>query len=145
MSFFFTGKSSHKVACPDGTIFNLSLESAKLMIWSADSLYRHIEALLCIFLNVYGFQMGKKRLTFIPWHVVRFGCNVVTFCGRYRNNSYIGKFQFFYQCCDLILNVAETFFIIFNKIHFVYCKYKVTDSHQCADSCMTSCLYQYSL
>ena len=86
-----------------------------------------------------------KRLTFIPWHVVRFGCNVVTFCGRYRNNSYIGKFQFFYQCCDLILNVAETFFIIFNKIHFVYCKYKVTDSHQCADSCMTSCLYQYSL
>ena len=45
----------------------------------------------------------------------------------------------------LILNAAETFFIIFNKIHFVYCKYKVTDSHQCADSCMTSCLYQYSL
>ena len=39
VSFFFTGKSSHKVACPDGTIFNLSLESAKLMIWSADSLY----------------------------------------------------------------------------------------------------------
>ena len=145
MSFFFTGKSSHKVACPDGTILNLSLESAKLMIWSADSLYRHIEALLCIFLNIYGFQMRKKRLTFVPWHIVRFSCNVVTFCGRYRNNSYIGKFQFFYQCCDLILNVAETFFIIFNKIHFVYCKYKVTDSHQCAYSCMTSCLYQYSL
>ena len=49
------------------------------------------------------------------------------------------------ECSDLVLDLAETFFIVTDQVHFIYCKYEVTDSHQCTDSCMTSCLYQYSL
>ena len=145
MSLFFTWKSCHKITHLDGAVLNLSLESAEFMVGSADSLYRHIETFFCVFFDVYSFQMCKECFACIPWHVVRFCCNIVPLCSGYRNDGYIDKLQLFDQTCDLVLDLAETFLIVTDQVHFIYCKYEVTDSHQCTDSCMTSCLYQHSL
>ena len=51
----------------------------------------------------------------------------------------LGKFL------NLVNDLLETLLTVIDKIHLIYSKYKVTDSHQCTDSGMSSGLYEHSL
>ena len=72
--FYFTG-------------FNLSLESTESMVRTAHSLYRHIEALFLLLLcYIYFFKVWKQCLSLVPANFIGFGCYIITFCCRNRNN-----------------------------------------------------------
>ena len=53
--------------------------------------------------------------------------------------------QFLGKFLNLVNDLLETLLTVIDKIHLIYSKYKVTDSHQCTDSCMSSGLYEHAL
>ena len=115
------------------------------MVWTANTLYWHIEAFFGIRCNVNSFQIFQQRLSGIPRNVFRMGGNIVALCCRKRNNRDVFQSQFLLQGINLCNDFVETRFAIFYQVHLVYSKDKVPNTHQFADSCMTSGLHQNAL
>ena len=146
MSALFTRKNCDLIAVFDGSVLNLSLESTELMVRTADTLYRHVKSFFFVALfDIYIFQIGKQDFAVVPADVLGSLCDVVAFRCRYRNDLHMLKTKFAGKFCDLFFDCLEFLLVISDQIHFVYCKYKITDSHQGADSCMASGLYQHAL
>ena len=53
--------------------------------------------------------------------------------------------QFLGKFLNLVNDLLETLLAVIDKIHLIYSKYKITDSHQCTDSGMSSGLYEHAL
>ena len=138
--------------CGDGlsdfdlTALNLSLKSTEFMVRTADSLYRHVESCFALCLcHIDSFQMIQKCFACVPWHVLGFDCDVVSFCRADRNDHNILKSEAFGKFIDIFYDLIESFCAVAYKVHLVDCKYKMMDPHQGADAAVTSCLYQNAL
>ena len=128
------------------TALDLTFKSAELMARTADTLHRQIKYGIGLCLcDVYLFQIRQDRLSGVPVHVFRFFRYVITLCGTDRDNIDILKTKALFQFMDIRLNLTETFLTVIYKIHLVYRKHKMLDSHQRADSRMTSGLHQNAL
>ena len=89
--------------------------------------------------------MLQKSFTRIPGHIRRLLRYVITLCSTDRNNHNILKPQSLRKLIDILYNLIKTTLTVINKIHFVNSKYKMMDTHQSADTCMTPCLNQNPL
>ena len=89
--------------------------------------------------------MLQKSFPRIPRHIRRLLRYVITLCSTDRNDHNILKPQSLRKLIDILYDLIKTTLTVINKIHFVHSKYKMMDTHQSADTCMTPCLHQNPL
>lgn len=141
MRRFMAGKNRDLISDRDVSALDLTLKAAETVIRAADPLHGHGKTALhriCIDIDL--FQIGEQRRTCVPWHVCGGFCNIVPTGGGYWNDGLRVKLELCKQNTDLFADLLEFFMGKINQIHFIDCKYKVSDTHECADTCMTACL-----
>ena len=115
------------------------------MIGAAYTLHRHIEGSFLLLRYIDSFQMIEQCFSCIPWHVVGFLCDIVTFRCTDRNHSHILKPKSFGQILNIFFDFLKTFLTVVHQIHLIDREYKVFNSHQCTDTAVSSRLYEYAL
>ena len=115
------------------------------MIRAAYTLHWHIEGSFLLLRYIDSFQMIEQCFSCIPWHVVGFLCDIVTFCCTYRNHNHILKSKSFCQILNIFFDFRKTLLAVIHEIHFIDREYKVFDSHQCTDTAVSSRLHEYTL
>ena len=89
--------------------------------------------------------MLQKSFPRIPGHIRRLLRYVITLCSTDRNDHNILKTQSLRKLIDILHDLVKTALTVTNKIHLINSKYKMMDTHQSADTRMTSCLHQNTL
>ena len=145
-SSFIAGQRGDGIAHVNRASLDLTLESTESMVRTAHTLYRHIKALfVAVRMDVHIFQVFQERNAVIPRNILRLLGHVVALCCRQRNDVYIFQIQFLAEFCDLCLDLTETLFTVAHQVHLVYRKDEIADTHELADPCMASGLYQNAL
>ena len=115
------------------------------MIWAADALNGHVEALFVNGTDVDLLQIIEQGRAVIPGHGRRLLRDVVSLCRRYRNELDIVKMKLLLQGLDLRLDLLEARLRVVDEVHLVDGKDKVPDTHEGADAGMAARLRQDAL
>ena len=125
---------------------NLSLKTTESAVRTAYTLYRHNETCLVGMIgNIDRLQIILKSTTLVPRCLCRLCRNIITNCCRYRNNMHCLEIILSGHDLDLLYNILKLILIVINKIHLIDRINNMLDTHQCADTCMASCLNQNAL